>query len=355
MAEGEYRNLNNQEYWAKRTEEKQDKQWKKIENVEKAVAEQYRLAQNDIRQSVIDLFTKYGTEQGLTYQEAVKELTSNEVRDYKAQLERLVPAIRETKNSMLIAELEKFRAVNNLTRFQALMAQLEIRLNQLGYEQQMSMEEALSGVYEGTYYQTIYALQVGTGVGVAFTLMNHEAIQEAITFPWANEQFSERIWSNKTLLVKELRQTITEGFIKGHSNQKMARSLAKKMDSNYSNALRLIRTEGAYVMSEATNKGYKASGIVKQYQYVASLREKTCEICRKLDGKIFNVDEKLSGTNASPMHPNCSCTEVVYFGEDSLKESQRIAKVEGETYYVPANITFEEFESTYIKRGVPTT
>ena len=51
MADSQYRNLNNEEYWKKRSEEKVDKYWNKIKNVEKELASQYRLALDDIRQS----------------------------------------------------------------------------------------------------------------------------------------------------------------------------------------------------------------------------------------------------------------------------------------------------------------
>ena len=347
MAEGKYRNLDNQEYWKKRSEEKVDKYWRKIKNVEKELASQYRVALDDIRQMTIDLFENYSTNERITYQDAVKDLTVYEMGDYKTKLNRLIEGVKATNDPFLIAELNKLQQVSKLTRFQSLMAQIEARLLDLGYNQQMTMEQWLSGVYEGNYYQSIYALQVGTGIGVGFAVLNEEAIKTAITTPLHGDMFSDRIWTNKNELVKHLRQTITQGLIKGESNQQMARNLRDKMNSNYSNALRLVRTETANVLSESTINAYKQSGSLSQYQYLATLSERTCDVCGELDGKVFDLSDK-----KIPAHPNCRCTEVPYFEDDNMDDSERIAKVDGKTFYVPANMSFKEFQDKYIKKSV---
>lgn len=353
MAEGKYRNLTNEEYWKKRAEERTDKYWKKLANVEKELASQYRLALDDIRQLTIDLFEKYSKEQRITYQDAVVELTEYEMGDFKAKIDRLVPAIRETNDPFLKAELNKLRQASNLTRFQSLMAQIEARLLDMGYTQQLTIEDWLSGVYEGNYYESIYALQTGTGVGYGFVVLNEQAIKTAITTPLHGDMFSSRIWDNKNELTKHLRQTITQGLIKGESNQKMARNLRDKMNSNYSNALRLVRTETANVLSESTLNGYKQSEIVMQYKVLATPSDRTCEVCMRLDGKAFNVEDKQAGLNASPIHPNCRCTEIPYFPEDEEEVTERLAKVGKETFYIPSNMSMKEFQDKYIKKSVP--
>lgn len=343
-----YRNLDNQEYWIKRSQEQVDQQWKNIKNVEKELATQYRLSLEDIRQMVADLYTKYATEQGLSYQDAVRNLTSTELGDYQSKIKRLRNQIQQTDNPFLIAEYEKLMNVVKLNRLQALMGQIEARLLQHGYEQQMTIEQHLSGVYEGNYYATLYMLSVGTGYGASFSLLNEDAITQAIVFPWSGEQFSDRIWTNKAKLVSGLRRIITQGLIKGESVQKMARNLRNEMDGSYKNALRLVRTETAYVIGESTAKGYKDSGIVKRYVYISTLDSRTSTVCQRLDNKVFNLDDRQVGVNASPMHPNCRSTEAPYFGD--MKDSSRIAKGDdGQKYYVPASMSYNEWKKQYLK------
>lgn len=346
----EYRNLDNPSYWQKRSEERVDKHWKSIKNVEKEMAKQYRVAMDDIRTMISDVYTQYSIENKVSYQEALKTLNASEIGDYKAKMDRLLPQIRQTNDPFLIAEYEKLQKVVKLNRLQALMGQIDGRLLQMGHEQQMVMEDWLVGLYETNYYQAMFQLQVGTGLGVAFVKLNHDLVKKAVTFPWSGDQFSDRIWTNKTKLVAELRQTITQGFIKGESVQKMASNLKTTMNSSYSNSLRLVRTETAYVIGESTAQGYKESGYLYQYRYVATLDGKTSSICRKLDTAVFKLEDRQVGKNASPMHPNCRSTEVPHFNGDDLEESLRIARGEdGETYYVPANLSYKEWHKQYVE------
>ncbi|MCD4839738.1 minor capsid protein [Neobacillus sedimentimangrovi] len=350
MANGEYRNLSNQEYWIKRSEEVVDKHWKDIKNVEKEMAKQYRIALEDIRQMVIDLFTKYAKENALSYKEAIKNLTQAELGDYQAKIARLRRQIEQTQDPFLIAEMEKLQKAAKLNRLQALLGQIMARLLQLGYEQQNTIMQWLVKVFKSNYYQTIYQLQVGTGLGIGFAQLNEAAVKEAITHPWSGDMFSDRIWDNKNALVRQLRQTITQGLIKGLSVQKMAKEIKNAMNNSYSNALRLVRTETAYVIGESTYQGYKQSGYMYQYIYLATLDSRTSPICRKLDNKVYKLEEKQVGVNYPPLHPNCRSAVAPYFNGDELKESVRIARGEGkETYYVPANMTYAEWHKQYVK------
>jgi SPP1 gp7 family putative phage head morphogenesis protein len=344
----EYRNLSNEDYWIKRSEERVDNHWKSIKSVEKELAKQYRLALDDIRMMVSDLYTLYAKESGLTYADAIKELNQAEIGDYKAKLSKLVPIIRKTNDPTLIAELEKLQKVVKLNRLQALMGQIDARLLEMGYEQQMVIEEWISGVYETNYYQSIYAVQQGVGLGVTFALLNETAIKAAITMPWSGDMFSNRIWDNRTKLVQHLRQTVIQGLIKGDSVQKMSSSLKNTMNSSYSNALRLIRTETAYVIGESTHQGYKQSGIVSQYIVIATLDKRTSPICRKQDNKVYRLEDRQVGVNASPFHPNCRTCEAPHFNTNNVKESVRIARGEDkQTYYVPADMSYKEWHDKY--------
>jgi len=49
---------------------------------------------------------------------------------------------------------------------------------------------------------------------------------------------------------------------------------------------------------------YKESGI-KQWKFVATNDERTCEECRNMDGKIFDIDDVKT---LPPLHFGCRCT-----------------------------------------------
>ncbi|MEG0998873.1 MAG: minor capsid protein [Clostridiales bacterium] len=111
-------------------------------------------------------------------------------------------------------------------------------------------------------------------------------------------------------------------------------------------AQRLVRTETAFILNQATSDMYNELG-VDEYEFLGTLDSKTCEHCGGLDGKHYVSDEKKIGINYPPMHPWCRCTTVPYFPEDEDEDiGQRIARgADGKKYYVPADITYEEWKN----------
>ena len=122
--------------------------------------------------------------------------------------------------------------------------------------------------------------------------------------------FSDRIWDNKDALVKYIQQDLTVGIIRGDSIQKMARQLKKDLNVLYYQAERLVRTETNYAMNQAHLKGYKDSGVVEKYEFLAAHDKRTSKLCRDLDGEMFELSKAVVGENYPPMHPNCRSTVV---------------------------------------------
>ncbi|WP_026565881.1 minor capsid protein, partial [Bacillus sp. UNC41MFS5] len=201
-----------------------------------------------------------------------------------------------------------------------------------------------SDTFEDCYYQGIYGVQSAIGVGVTFTKVNKDAITKAITYAWSGDMFSSRIWKNKDRLIDALKQELTVGLVQGRSTQEMSRNLRDKMGTSYFNANRIIRTEANYVMNEGTAQGYKASGFVKKYEFLATLDDRTSKKCGSLDGKVYNLEDKQVGVNCPPLHPFCRSSIMPSFPKDA--DAQRIARdADGQTYYVPASMTYEEWKA----------
>ena len=68
----------------------------------------------------------------------------------------------------------------------------------------------------------------------------------------------------------------------------------------------LTRTEGDTAQAAASVDAYKEAGI-ERYRYNAMLDDKTCKVCRELNGKIFKISEKQPGVNFPPIHNSCRC------------------------------------------------
>ena len=347
MATGEYKNLNNYDYWEKRSLEIVEAKWKKEGAVEKALAQQFTASKAEIRKEILDFYMQYGKDNKISYTEAITQLNQTELSDYKATMERLY---RQAPTDAIQKQIQLMRDAKKVNRLQSLSYRLDAELLNLGYSQQITIEESLEQQYTDTYYETGYALSTGVGVGINFNMLQTTAVVEAITYPLRGVMFSDAIWDNRTLLVKNLRKTITDGIIKGESNQKMARNLAAEMDSNYKNALRIIRTETAKVVNQATIKGYEDTDFLGAFYLIATLDSRTSSICQRKDGNVVQLKDAVLGDTLPPFHVHCRTAVAPYFGSDDLSKSTRIARdAEGKNIHVPGDMKYQEWFDTYIK------
>lgn len=111
-------------------------------------------------------------------------------------------------------------------------------------------------------------------------------------------------------------------------------------DSYRSNIRRLLRTETAYVKSQADEEMYKTLE-VEEYEILATLDNRTSAICQGKDGLHYKVDDIQVGINYPPFHPNCRTTTIKYNPETEGRT--RIAKdKDGKNVKVPFDMKYEE-------------
>ena len=90
---------------------------------------------------------------------------------------------------------------------------------------------------------------------------------------------------------------------------------------------------------------------VEEFEIVATLDDRTSEICREMDGKHFPMSQYEIGVTAPPFHVRCRTVTVPYFEDDFGAVGQRAARGEdGKTYYVPADMTYREWEQKFVKK-----
>ena len=114
-------------------------------------------------------------------------------------------------------------------------------------------------------------------------------------------------------------------------------------------AARLIMTEQAFFASAATKDSYLEFG-VKEFEIIATLDSHTSEICRDLDGRHFPMKDYEPGVTAAPFHVYCRSTTCPYFDAEFTEGEMRAARGEdGKTYYVPADMKYEDWKRTIAK------
>lgn len=289
--------LSNKSYWLKRSEELEKVAKMTEKEVMKKLSALYRDAFRSIEKEVNDFMMKYAVDHKLDYATVTQMLTPIDLAEYNEKIQELHAMYRDTKSEYIKIEIERLKARSKITRLRALQDAINVELCKVTHEYQMTLEDTLIGLFSAQYEKACELM------GVMAPGIPREAIKKIIEYPYAGKMFSDRIWDNKDALVKYIQQDLTVGIIRGDSIQKMARQLKKDLKVLYYQAERLVRTETNYAMNQAHLKGYKDSGVVEKYEFLAAHDKRTSKLCRDLDGEMFELSKAVVGENYPPMHP----------------------------------------------------
>lgn len=192
-------------------------------------------------------------------------------------------------------------------------------------------------------------------MGVTWNIaqVSQKALEKVLRTPWTLDRrsFSDRIWSDKARLLSELRTHLSQGLMLGKSPDALARMLSERLGVSRSNAARLAYTESAYFHAAAQEDAFRALG-VKAVVFVATLDDKTSDICRAMDGRIIDMKDYQPGVTVPPLHPWCRSTTAPHeealagIGERAARDPET-----GQTYYVPREMTYGEWEKAFVKGG----
>lgn len=87
-----------------------------------------------------------------------------------------------------------------------------------------------------------------------------------------------------------------------------------------------LRTENSRLSTEKNFESYRTAGIEK-YRFCACLDNRTCQVCRDLNGKVFRVSQKQIGINCPPIHKGCRCTTVAEFSRELVEDATSSGEV----------------------------
>ncbi|MGX4583357.1 minor capsid protein [Paenibacillus chitinolyticus] len=335
-------------YWQKRMEQIAKRQFDMADGYDLAQQREYDRAITAIKRDIEVFYQRYAINNQVTMAEARKQLTTGELKEFKMSLEEFTAKAKDNTDGRWTQELNSVYYRTRVTRFEALLAQINQEVEMLAGSRQAGTEVLLGDIYKDTYHRTLYELQAGTGVGVSFARIDNDGLQTILGAKLDGRNWSQRIWGDRTKLRQELQTKISQSFIRGDSIDRTVKDVTERLNVSRSNAERLVQTESAFFVGQATMMGYKESGIVQKYEVLATLDKRTSNVCRGMDGKVFSLSEMEVGVNYPPFHVRCRTTTVSYFG-DEISPGERIARGDdGETYYVPSDTTYAEWKSKYV-------
>lgn len=337
-------NLPNEEYWTKREAYKLKKGLKDLKKIEKELVKEYKKAMDNIGKEISNLFYKYADDNNLSYKDAQKLLNGKEYKEFKHDLKTYMKLIEEYADDELLLELNTLAMKSRISRLEEMFYQCGKYINEVYENTNKKLQIAYSSTIKDNYYQTIYDIHKAIGVGASFSYIDNDMIKEILAFPWSGRHYSQRLWSNRTKLKNAMVEELTQMLIQGKGVKETSKALSKRLDADLKNCIRLIHTEHSYFMGESTSKAYNELGVDK-YQFLATLDNRTSEICQKLDGKVFNLKDRVVGVNASPMHVHCRSCETPYIEDNYSTRFARDSK--GKRIEIPSNITYKEWAKIY--------
>lgn len=121
---------------------------------------------------------------------------------------------------------------------------------------------------------------------------------------WNDTHYSERLYKDKEKLKKTILREISRGLNNNDNNEDIIRRVSERLDISLNNSKRLVNTEMTAVINRAEIENAIKKGHTK-FRFVATIDDKTSDVCRELNDKVFDINDLEIGVNAGPLHPHC--------------------------------------------------
>ncbi len=347
--------MKNNAYWKRRMEMLETAQLEKGQRFYADLERQYRIASANIEKEINNWYRRFAENNQITMAEAKKLLKTGELAEFKWNVQEYIKYGEENAlNQQWMKELENASARVHISRLEALKIQLQQQVEVLYGNQSDGLDKLFRDIYSEGYYHTAFEIQRGFNIGWDLHDLDSNQLDKILSRPWSldGRTFSDRIWVNKQQLIGSLQTQLTQAVIRGESPDVLIKNLAQQMNVDKNKAGRLIMTESAAFASAAQKDCFKALDVEK-YEIVATLDNRTSQICQDLDGEVFDMKDYQVGVTAPPFHPWCRTTTVPYF-EDNYGERAARDEETGKTYYVPSNMKYKDWKKAFVDGGSKT-
>lgn len=299
--------MDSQEYWKQREQENLKKNLKAEKEYTKEINSYYDYMMDQIQKEIDGFYAKYAKKEGITLAEAKKRVSKLDMEAYGRKAEKYVK--NKDFSEEANAEMRLYNATMKINRLEMLKANIGLELVDGFDDLQKYFDKILTDRTLGEFERQAGIL--GGTIG-----NNAKAAHAIVNASFGNAKYSDRIWMYQDMMKAELSKLLQQGLIQGKNPRQLARHLEKLFGVSKQNAERLMRTELARVQTEAQKQSFVENGFT-QYEFIAL--GSACDICKKIDGKHFDVEKMMPGTNAPPMHPNCRCSIAAWEDDDDYE------------------------------------
>jgi len=284
----------------------------------------------------------------VSFESAKRFLKSEELKTFKGNIKSYIETAKQIKYPPKpSANLQMMMSRQNISVADALKIEVNHQIEYAFSTSYDILEKYISDIYKESYYKSAFEIQKSTGSGKL--LPPPKDMDNLMGLPWKidDNSISDRIWKDKSKMMREIEREIAIDINTGRSPQISAENISQKLGVAKSNAKRLILTEEARFGSIAQMQSYKEMGI-ERYEILATLDLRTSKICQDMDGMIFFVKDYDIGVNAPPFHPRCRTVTIPYF-EDDIKSTRAARDIESDkTHYISSDMTYDTWRQKYV-------
>lgn len=303
----------------------------------------YKLSEKEINDKIEKFYGRYNISSGQNSLEEVKKiLNTAELKVFRKESKYFYElAKKENWDKAYINNLNALQSRTYVTRLEDLKLNLYNEI-QKTYEYELSqINDGIKIQYEESYYRTMFDYQSAINTGLAFKKPNILAIDKLIKTKWLGTNFSDRVWNDKSKLIKAIEISLPQGFALGENPKQVSVRMRNLIEPKFVERIttdsrgekrhltsmceRIARTEMNLIANQASLDSVEeldsqlGGGLFEEYQYLATLDASTSTICADLDGMIFKLADAQEGENFPPMHPNCYDKETEVYTNKGWK------------------------------------
>ena len=244
------------------------------------------------------------------YNKTLKETEKQLQRYYLYSQETIQKEIEILYDKLLSSSVDGTLKVNDLYRYNRyfeLMNTINKQLVLLGHKEIEVYKEKFLLMYDGV--QRIISQEAPKVISKTF--MAAETADEIVKSVWCadGKHWSDRVWDNKKALQQMIEKGLVDSVVRGVPKDEMVKSFQSVLGAGFNQADRIARTEMTFVQNQSTIERYKKAGI-QRYKILSAKDDRTSDICKKQNGKVYEMDKAKAGVNMPPFHCNCRSTII---------------------------------------------
>lgn len=233
-------------------------------------------------------------------------------------------------------------------RLKQLTDEIVEKLQEVYPQTKTVIEDFKQEQFETGYYGGYYTVEESQQADLPIAFLPDDVIRSAVRRPVASKTLSERLYKARNRLANRSQGAITLGILQGHGYAEIASVISSNSEANYRQALRIARTEGGRMRTQARQKSYEEMekvGCDLQKQWLAALDRKTRKSHGHLDGQRVKIDEFFVSDGYKAIGPrcfgvagmdiNCRCTTITIvdgINPDYRRDNETGEKIPFRTY-----------------------